>query len=300
MSAIVRLSSEVSPEQVAQVIHLDGACIVEDLVPVELLDRVSEEIRPFVEKTPGGNTDFGGFVTRRTGGLAGRSRSARDLIMHPLILAAGKQILAETMAMQLMNTEIISIGPSETLQPLHRDQDAWPFPFPPGYEPEFSVMWPLNTDFTKENGATRLVVGSHRKGTIVNFDGMEVQQAVMRRGSVLLWTGSVYHGGGANHTSEIREGVNIAYAVGWLRQEENQYLAVPFDVAATLDDDLLRLMGYDKPAISLGNAADRSHPLGVFRPELAHPGAVDVKAARQRYPVETAESETRAQDAESD
>jgi ectoine hydroxylase-related dioxygenase (phytanoyl-CoA dioxygenase family) len=276
MSPVTRLSATATPEDVALCMHRDGACIVENLVPTQLLDQISFEIQPYVDKTPPGNIDEVGLVTTRTGGLAGRSPAARELIMHPLILAVGKLVLAKTDAMQLMNTEIISIGASETAQPLHRDQDVWGYPFPPGYEPEFSVMWPLNTDFTVENGATRLVPGSHRTGARASFDDAEIERATMTRGSVLIWTGSVYHGGSANSSGVVRQGVNIAYAVGWVRQEENQYLAVPPEVATTLDDDLLRLMGYERPSPGSGNGVDRSHPLGVFRPELARPGEIDL------------------------
>jgi ectoine hydroxylase-related dioxygenase (phytanoyl-CoA dioxygenase family) len=276
MSVLTHLPATATAEEIAAVIHRDGAVVVDDLVETTLLDQVSAEIQPYVDATPTGGNEFAGVVTSRTGGLAGRSAGARELIMNPLVLSVGKLVLADTKAMQLMNTEIISIGATETVQPLHRDQDAWPYPFPPGYEPEFSVMWPLNTDFTLDNGATRLVPGSHRTGARNTFEENEILQAEMTRGSVLIWTGSVYHGGGANRSGLVRQGVNIAYALGWLRQEENQYLAVPPEIATTLDDDLLRLMGYERPALSLGNAVDRSHPLSVFRPELAHPGETEI------------------------
>jgi ectoine hydroxylase-related dioxygenase (phytanoyl-CoA dioxygenase family) len=264
MTTLVRIPGDASAAHVAKIIQRDGVCIVEDLVSPDVLDRVSNEIQPYIDKTCDGHNDFTGYSTRRTGGLAGRSPSARELVMHPLIVAAGRQILASGHGMQLMNTEVISIGDSETVQPIHRDQEVWPYSFPPEYVPEFSVMWPLNTDFSAANGATRVVVGSHH-GPRETFEDDEVEAAVMRRGSVLIWTGSTYHGGGANRSGQVRQGVNIAYSVSWLRQEENQFLAVPPSVAAELDDDLLRLMGYDQPIPGLGNGVDRSHPLEVLR-----------------------------------
>jgi ectoine hydroxylase-related dioxygenase (phytanoyl-CoA dioxygenase family) len=97
----------------------------------------------------------------------------------------------------------------------------------------------------------------------------------MRKGSVLMWTGSLYHGGGANRTSTVRQAVNIAYCLGWLRQEENQYLAVSHEAATTLDAELLGLMGYVRCGPSLGNAVDRSDPMGVFDPKLSRPGYID-------------------------
>jgi ectoine hydroxylase-related dioxygenase (phytanoyl-CoA dioxygenase family) len=91
--------------------------------------------------------------------------------------------------------------------------------------------------------------------------------AVMRRGSVLFYDGKVLHGGGANVSDGVRRGVNITYAVGWVRQEENQYLACPPETARHLDDDLLRMMGYQEGAFALGYVGDQQDPLAVLRGE---------------------------------
>jgi ectoine hydroxylase-related dioxygenase (phytanoyl-CoA dioxygenase family) len=88
----------------------------------------------------------------------------------------------------------------------------------------------------------------------------------MSKGSCLLYTGKVYHGGGANTSDETRDGLNITYDVGWLRQEENQYLSVPREIAETLPDDLLRLMGYRIGAYALGYIDDVRDPIEAIRP----------------------------------
>jgi ectoine hydroxylase-related dioxygenase (phytanoyl-CoA dioxygenase family) len=90
-------------------------------------------------------------------------------------------------------------------------------------------------------------------------------RAVMPRGSVLFYDGKVVHSAGANVTKEIRTGVNITYAVGWVRQEENQFLACPPEVARALDDDLLRMMGYQPGAFALGYVGDQQDPLAALR-----------------------------------
>ena len=83
----------------------------------------------------------------------------------------------------------------------------------------------------------------------------------MSRGSVVIYSGSVYHGGGANQTEHERVGVNLTYCLGWLRQEENQYLACPPEIARTLPKDLQRLMGYARGAYALGYVDDLRDPL---------------------------------------
>jgi len=170
---------------------------------------------------------------------------------------------------QLHLTQVISIGPGSKAQSIHRDQWAFDFfPFPQGYEVQCNTLWAL-TDFTEENGATRIIPGSHRFEDKQRFGVEDTEPAEMEAGSVLFYTGAVYHGGGANRSDTTRVGINVTYNVAWLRQEENQYLAVPFEVARTLPDDLLRLMGYAQGAYALGYIDDGRDPIEVIRPELS-------------------------------
>jgi hypothetical protein len=66
----------------------------------------------------------------------------------------------------------------------------------------------------------------------------------------------------------VRVGANITYNLAWLRQEENQYLSVPLDIARSLPVELLRLMGYARGAYSLGYVDDLRDPMSVVRPDL--------------------------------
>jgi len=111
-------------------------------------------------------------------------------------------------------------------------------------------------------GATRIVVGSHRwEDDPDEVDFALSSPAVMTKGSVLLYTGSVFHGGGANTTKTSRIGMNVGYSLGWLRQEENQYLACPPEIARTLPEGLLRLMGYQRGSNAIGYVDNMREPL---------------------------------------
>jgi ectoine hydroxylase-related dioxygenase (phytanoyl-CoA dioxygenase family) len=191
--------------------------------------------------------------------------------MHPLVLAVTGKLLGHATTFQLHLTQAICIGPNSPAQLIHRDQWAFDFfEFPPGFEVQCNSIWAIS-DFTEENGATRVAVGSNHREDKLRLDVSDTVPAVMRAGSVVLYTGSVYHGGGANVTDDqTRIGVNITYNLGWLRQEENQYLAVSRECAATLDEDLLRLMGYQRGAYALGYIDDLRDPIAVVRPELAN------------------------------
>jgi ectoine hydroxylase-related dioxygenase (phytanoyl-CoA dioxygenase family) len=173
--------------------------------------------------------------------------------------------LGHATSFQLHLTQVIAISPGQPVQPIHRDQWAYDFwPFPTGRELQVSTMWALD-DFTEANGATRVIPGSHLAEDRQRFTEDETIPAEMAAGSVLIYTGSLYHGGGANRSDHVRRGGNIDYNVSWLRQEENQYLATPPEIARQLPDDLLRLMGYRLGAYSLGYVGDLRDPLDVLR-----------------------------------
>ena len=269
---IARLSAEAAPEEVAALVGRDGAVVVESVAGAELLERIEAELRPFLEATPTGPDDFSGNRTRRTGSLIARSAACRELVMHPLVLGTAGIFLGHATNFQLHLTQAIAIGPRESAQPIHRDQWAFDFfPFPPGYEVQCNFIWAL-TDFTEENGATRVVPGSNLGEDRMSFGPDDTEPAEMSRGSVLCYSGSVYHGGGANRSEQTRIGLNITYNVAWLRQEENQYLSVPREVAATLPTDLLRVMGYDRGAYALGYIDDLRDPIEAVRPGLGSTG----------------------------
>src|SRR5690606_26968826 len=184
--------------------------------------------------------------------------------MHPLVLDAVRTALAHATGVQLHLTQAIAIGPGAPAQAIHRDQWAFDFfPFPTGYEVQCNTIWAM-TDFTERNGATRVIPGSHRFADRLSFTEADTAPAEMPAGSVLFYTGSLYHGGGANRSDATRIGVNITYAVAWLRQEENQYLSVPPEIARTLPEPLLRLMGYARGAYALGYVDDLRDPLDVL------------------------------------
>jgi ectoine hydroxylase-related dioxygenase (phytanoyl-CoA dioxygenase family) len=248
--------------------HLDqhGYAIVDDLVDEALLDRVAREVEPYVLASDPGRDEYDGRFTRRTGALIARCPAARTLVMHPTVVGAVRHFLAHATAVQLHLTQLISISPGETRQKLHRDQMAFDFfPFPADYHVQCNTMWAL-TDFTAENGATHILPGTSRMSDDVAVHVVGAQ-AEMRRGSCLFYDGKVLHGGGANRSTGDRRGVNITYSVGWVRQEENQYLATPPEIARTLDDDLLKMMGYQQGAFALGYVGDQQDPLSLLRGE---------------------------------
>lgn len=254
---------ETVPSTVANIVREDGCVVIANLASPEFMDQILDEVAPYLEATRGGDTDFLGHATRRTGALIARSPSARDLVTNSTILNTLDLTLGDhASTFQIDLTQLIDIGPGEPGQMIHRDQWSFDhFAFPKGFEAEIATMWAA-TDFTEEMGATRVIPGSQLwEDHLSDVDSALTTGAVMSKGSVLLYVGSLYHGGGPNRSKVHRVGVNIGYSLGWLRQEENQYLACPSEIARTLPEGLLRLMGYQRGAVGLGYVDDVREPI---------------------------------------
>ena len=141
--------------------------VIADLATPETMDQIRTEVEPYLVATGGGNTEFLGETTQRTGALIARSPTARTLITNPTIIDSLGLVLGDhASTFQIDLTQLVTIGPDEPAQMIHRDQWSFDrFQFPRGFEAEVATMWAV-TDFTEEMGATRMVVGSHRWRTI--------------------------------------------------------------------------------------------------------------------------------------
>ncbi len=242
-------SRDTTPEAVMPTLERDGYVIIENLLSSDQLQRIREELRPHLEARAPGDGNLMGTLTRRFGRLLSRSKTVQELITHPLVLAvADALLLPYCVRYQLNYTGVMYLEPGETAQPLHRDTGFYPIqnPAPPLL---LSTMWAIS-DFTADNGATRLVTGSRHWEDAREPTTAELAIAEMPAGSVLLYIGNTLHGGGANRSDAARFGLALHYALGWLRQEENQYLAVPAEEARALPRQIQELIGY-----SLGTAA---------------------------------------------
>lgn len=271
---VPRLPADTTAETLTAALRDHGVAIVERLASEELCDRVAAELAPHLEVTPTGGDDFTGANTRRTGALLHRVPSSVDLVAHPLILDAADAFLwGKKTTFQLHLTQAIALGPDAEAQFLHRDQWCFDFfPFPDDVEVELSTIWAL-TDFTEANGATRVVPGSHRDHDVSHYRPEHTVPAEMPRGSVVVYSGRTVHGGGHNTTDSTRIGINVDYVLGWLRQEENQYLSVPIERVKELPERVQRLLGYEMGAYALGYIDDVRSPMTLLRDEGAVGGA---------------------------
>jgi ectoine hydroxylase-related dioxygenase (phytanoyl-CoA dioxygenase family) len=232
------------------------------------LARLNAEIQPHLDATePDAANDFMGSRTKRFGRLLYRLPMARELTLNPSVLAAADEILLPYSPRYRVHfTGVMHVMGGQTAQRMHCDLSPFASPSPTVV---LATMWAA-TDFTRDNGATVLAPGSHKwsGGRAPTPD--ELISAEMPAGSVLLYAGNIVHGAGAS-TGGFRTGVNIQYAVGWMRQEENQYLAVPQNIAAAFPAELQRIMGYDLTARHWGYV-DQIHPFNFINGNMENGG----------------------------
>lgn len=184
---------------------------------------------------------FEGTRTVRIYNLLAHGTLYEDVPVHPVVLPVVEGVLDPGCLISSLSS--IAIGPGEVAQPIHADDQVMPLPKP--HVPTVcNTMWAL-TDFTEANGATRVIAGSHLADHSPDYGSpYDSVPAEMAAGSVLVWHGSLWHGGGANTTEDTRVGLAMNYCAGWIRQQENQQLGVPVDTARRFGDRLRELCGY--------------------------------------------------------
>jgi ectoine hydroxylase-related dioxygenase (phytanoyl-CoA dioxygenase family) len=249
-------------EEHAANVARDGYTIVEDAIAPELVDRLVaavDALHAELAVTPAANI-FEGLKTLRVYNLLARAAIFQEVPVHDAVLPIVEGVLDRGCLVSSLSS--ITILPGEEAQPIHADDQLIPLPKP--HVPLVcNSMWAL-TDFTEANGATRLVPHTHVADRSPNFgEPHETIPAVMKRGSVLVWNGSLWHGGGANQTSERRIGLAMNYCVGWMRQQENQQLGIPMAIAKGFAPRLRKLVGYGLYRQLLGHV-DKCSPVDLL------------------------------------
>jgi ectoine hydroxylase-related dioxygenase (phytanoyl-CoA dioxygenase family) len=222
----------------------DGFTIIENAIDAGTVAALRDDLRRLeaeLSAQPATNL-FEGVRTVRIYNLLARGAIYQQVPVHDRVLPIIEGVLDHGCLASSLSS--IDIGPGEAAQPLHADDQVIPLP-----KPHVSIicnsMWAL-TDFTIDNGATRLVPGSHRSDRSPQPFGepVETRAAEMPAGSVLVFDGSIWHGGGANRSTERRLGLAMNYCAGWLRQQENQQLGIPIEIARGFSPRLRKLVGY--------------------------------------------------------
>ena len=251
--SLIHLQASDPIEAIVSALHENGGVIVEGLLNSATLERFNAEITPLLAQTRPDRTFlnpaldfFFGTRTRHITAVASKSRTfVTDVLTHPILLGVSDAILGPTCARYQLNlAHILDRGPGAEQQYIHRDELVWIHV--PRPHPELQVASVIAlVDFTAENGATRVIPGSHRWDWERMPEADEFAVAAMPAGAAVIYLGSTLHGAGPNSTADQwRRGMHLSYVLGWLRTEENHYLATPPQIARTLPRQAQELLGY--------------------------------------------------------
>ncbi|WP_406635163.1 phytanoyl-CoA dioxygenase family protein [Amycolatopsis sp. WGS_07] len=243
--------------EAVEILERDGVVRIPNLLSAEQLETVRNDLLPLMDETPSGSDPyFAGTKTRRLGRIFKHTRAldaaatstvfletAKHFLCPPKGMWYGQDRVDETPTMQIGATQCIQIHPGQGLQPLHRDDSIF-YTVHPGKTDAIGMMFALS-DFTEENGATRVIPGSHRWDDERMPEIGETIPAEMSAGSAVMWLGGTYHGGGQNVSADsVRTGAILGISRGYLRQEENHYLSLSIEEVKELPEEIRGLLGY--------------------------------------------------------
>jgi hypothetical protein len=257
LACLRHFTKENSIDEIEAAIQADGACIVDALVSADFCDQLMRDFKPTIESVDWCNTEvaddfagledeqFFGVKTKRFHGLASLSPNVELIISDPFLLKLACQVLGvgnRCRDIRVSNMELMVLGEGETRQSFHRDFDSWPYLARSTDEIALISANIALTDFTETNGATVVVPGSHQWPKRRAPKDTEICQAVMSKGSALLYSGDVVHGGGSNLEAANRTGFYIGYIPSWLSNLENHAVSNTPEIISGLDERTRRLL----------------------------------------------------------
>ncbi len=271
-------------EQHLKQIDVEGYTILPNVIDLDLVEELLSEIRRVegsLGTKPKGNT-VEGYKTLRTYNLLAKGAAFQKMPVHSEVLPLVEQILEPDCLLSGMTS--MDLGPGEVPQPLHPDDFVINIPRP--HAPLVcTTIWAL-TDFTEENGATRLVPGSHKLDHIPDYSrSYDSIPALMTAGSVLVFNGSLWHGSGQNQSAESwRVGVNVQYCAGFIRTQQNQYVGIPDEIKRGFSERLLKLCGYTLYKGISGHVDGQSPASAIGMDALAETAYASDRNPRNRAP----------------
>ncbi len=250
----------IAPDIIAndwQSLQDNGYVMIKNLISDQDCADIKQELEPLLTHT--GRNAFEGLKTQRVYSTITKTRICDTLVTHPRILALlDRMFMANYLLSQL---QVINILPGENAQYLHADDSFYPVPRP---RPPLgaATIWAID-DFTAENGATHLIPNSQHWGSRRPTGDDTKIQAVMPKGSVIFYGGTLWHGGGANNSQNDRLAITAQYCEPWVRQQENFGMGTPKSLVKSLSPEMQSLLGYSilPPYIGM---VDGVHPLRLL------------------------------------
>lgn len=235
----------------------NGFTLIESLLSDADITKIKEALAPWLQGRHMGRNDFEGFKTERVYALLAKDRVFAKIVEHPQVLP----ILDGMLHSDYLLSSILAINchPGETVQNFHRDNIG-------GVGADttkihgISTIWNFD-EFTDNNGATEIIPGSHLwTDEFPRENDSRSVKVIVPKGSVIIFSGSLFHRGGANNSEQMRLAITPQYCQPWLRQLETMVLAVPPDKASMHSERIQQLLGYSVNAPGFMGHVDGLHP----------------------------------------
>lgn len=246
--------------EVMEQINRDGYIILENLFAPEDMDALKADALTRFKHAAGRN-NFEGLATQRLYSMMAETDIANPMVEHPLIMGLLDAIFEPNYL--LSQLQVINIHSNEAAQPLHYDDGFYPWPRPRRALGAATII--AVDDFTEDNGATVLIPQSHNWGDRMpsDEDKDKLIKAVMPKGSVLFFLGTLWHGGGANESQASRMCLTAQYCAPFCRTQENFSLSIPKERVKAYSETIQRLLGYSIHPPFMG-MVEGKHPKRVL------------------------------------
>ncbi|AFR95217.2 phytanoyl-CoA dioxygenase [Cryptococcus neoformans C23] len=281
--------------EIYKVIERDGGVIIRNFLSSELLQEAMSSIEPHFAVR--GNyesksthqelgEDFFPSGSLRIYGLLGKiPQVITKIVRLPTwqgVMArflndeyssyTGEKLIPQKSGYMLASTAALRLVPGAQKQPLHRDQIAYqirPDPTNPLFTPMVGCLI-AGSKCTKKNGATAVIPGSHLWSPDRAPKIEECTYAEMEAGDALFTLGSCYHGAGENQCEKSDpDALRTLFAVfgqrDYFRQDQEEVLSTPLELAKTFPEDILRIAGYYKAVGGVGYVEDHQDPVEFLK-----------------------------------
>ncbi|MDH2528294.1 phytanoyl-CoA dioxygenase family protein [Acinetobacter baumannii] len=267
-----RLPADSSLNEIFSIIQDDGGVILSGFISAQEVEQLNKDFdQPVIETGPGSKKtddlesikEFHGYQTTRVNNLTTHSKLFREVVLEKdIIHELGEAFFRkESGDWWLMATQLIQIGPGNKSQRLHRDLENFPAfielgPSGPCVTANFMIAL---TDFTEENGATRLIPGSHKWDNFKmspedRLKHEDTIPALMKAGDMLIWDGKLIHSGGENKTeNEYRRGIALPITPAYFTPEESYAFSIDLNVIKTLSPRVQKILGFRSVFPNTGN-----------------------------------------------
>lgn len=221
-----------------EVLLREGYIVLEGLLDEDTVATIRSFMMTAVEHT--GRNTFEGVKTQRLYNVLEKTRLVDALAIHPRVTGLLDTLFKPNYL--LSQVQGINILPGEKAQPLHYDDGFYPVPRP---RAPFgaATIWAID-EFTEDNGSTVVLPRSHTLGDEIVSNREHCIPVTMAAGSVVIFLGTLWHGGGENRSSDSRLAVTCQYCEPWLRPQENFFLELSAASLQAMPERLLSMVGY--------------------------------------------------------